>query len=229
MKPPLLLPHYSSRSVNFAGKRYFVDEQGNRLPSVTSILNATKPFEEKKALLEWRSRIGSQEANRITRNASRRGVSLHKQLHHHLLGEAVTIPEVAKPYWESIQPVLKDIDEIRLIEGTVFHYDLRYSGRVDCVASYRGVPCVLDWKTADRPKTSDRLRDAPLQLAAYCGAVNQFYRSENLCLNHLGVVVAIPERPAQVFWFEPNSLQEYWQQWEKRVEAFWHQDNSSPD
>jgi genome maintenance exonuclease 1 len=33
--------------------------------------------------------------------------------------------------------------------------------------------------------------------------------------------VAIPERQAEVFWFEPESMQTFWQQWEKRVAAFW--------
>ena len=157
-----LLPHYSAKSVRSAGKSYYVDEQGDRFPSVTTILNATKPDHDKQALLQWRSRLGAQAANQITRQASRRGVSLHKQIHRYLLGKAIELPEAVLPYWESIQPVLQDIDEVRLVEGTVFHYGLRYSGRVDCVASYRGTPCILDWKSADKPKKSpERLRDAP--------------------------------------------------------------------
>lgn len=221
VKPTLkLLPHYSAKSVRTAGKSYYVDDQGDRFPSVTTILNATKPYEEIKALLEWRSRLGAQAANQITRKASRRGISLHKQIHRYLLGQAIELPAGVEPYWESVQDVLKDIDAVRLVEGTVFHYDLRYSGRVDCIASYRGTPCILDWKSADKPKSRDRLRDATLQLAAYCGAVNQFYRAE-IFLDHVGVVVALPQMPAQVFWFESEELNYYWQQWEKRVETFW--------
>lgn len=202
------------------GRSYFVDEQGDRFPSVTTILNATKPWEEKQALRSWRARLGTQEANRITRNASRRGVFVHKQIHHYLLGHTIELTETVQPYWNSVQSVLSEIDNVRLIEGTVFHDPLHYSGRVDCVANYRGVPCILDWKTAAKPKSRDRLYDAPLQLTAYCGAFNQFYPTESL--HHVGVVIALPDRPADVFWFEPEALNQYWQQWQHRVQTFWH-------
>jgi len=69
---------------------------------------------------------------------------------------------------------LQDIDAVRLIESPVFHYDLSYAGRVDCVASYKDIPRVM---TADKPKgLVERLYEYPLQLAAYLGAVNKYYQ-----------------------------------------------------
>ena len=111
---------------------------------------------------------------------------------------------------------------VRLVEGTVFNYDLGYAGIVDCVASFRGVPCICEWKTADKPKGSiPRLYDYPLQLAAYCSAVNQSYQAYDINLKHTLLAVAIPGMPAEVFWFEPEAMQTYLQQWEERVAAFW--------
>jgi hypothetical protein len=192
------------------------------LPSVTTILNATKPQADWDALMRWRDRLGTEEANRVAKAASRRGTSTHKQIKNYLLGNESPCPESALPYWESIKPVMSDIQDVQLVESAVFHYDLRYAGKVDCVASYRGIPCILDWKTADAPKGSvERLHDGPLQLAAYCGAVNHAYMKYGVKLRHALLVVAIANQPAELFWFEPDDLMERWQQWHGRVEDYY--------
>lgn len=219
---PTRLPSFSAKTIRQGGQGYFVDAQGIRLPSVTTILNVTKPQADWDALMRWRDRLGTVEANRVAGTASRRGTSTHKHIKNYLLGEDAPCPETAKPYWESIKPVLADIHDVQLVESAVFHYDLGYAGKVDCVASYQGIPCILDWKTADAPKGSvERLYDGPLQLAAYCGAVNHVYAEYDLKLRHALLVVAIADHPAEVFWFEPDALMERWQQWQGRVEDYY--------
>ena len=216
-----LLPPVAAKRSRAKGCQYFVDERGTRLPSVTSILNATKPWEDRQALARWRQRVGSEAAKQISGKASRRGTLTHKHIKQYLLGEAADCPEAARPYWESVQPVLREIDAVRLVESTVFHYDLGYAGQVDCVVNYQGVPCILDWKTSDRPKESvERLRDQPLQLAAYCGAVNHTYSDHDLQLRSAMLVVALPDQPAEIFWFTPQAMGDYWQRWQTRLDEF---------
>ncbi len=222
--PPALqlLPCPQAKSVRENGNQYYLDESGSRLASVTTILNATKPQEDRDRLASWRQRVGATEANRISGTASRRGTQTHKQIQRYLLGKDTPCPDASRPYWESIEPVLQDIDVVRLIESPVFHYDLSYAGRVDCVANYKGVPCVCEWKTADKPKGSvERLYEYPLQLSAYLGAANQYYQDYGVKLDHALLVVAIPGMPAEVFWFEPAAMTDYWQQWEQRVAEYW--------
>jgi genome maintenance exonuclease 1 len=217
-----LLPHYQAKTLRQGGQKFLIDAQGVRLPSVTTILNATKPAADRLALQQWRDRVGHSEASRIATTASRRGSQTHKYLKEHLLGKQAPCPEGVQPYWDSLTPVLTNVAEVRLVEGFVFHYDLRYAGRVDCIASYHGIPCICDWKTADRPKGSlDRLHDAPLQLAAYCGAVNHTYAEQGIKLNHAAVIVAIAHQPAEVFWLDTDVLRNYWQQWQTRVDQFY--------
>jgi hypothetical protein len=219
---PQLLPAFHAKSVREGGQSYFLDVHGIRLPSVTTILNATKSKADREALAQWRQRVGMAEASRISGTASRRGTLTHKQIQHYLLGDDRPCPDAAKPYWESLQSVLPEIEAVRLVEGSVFHYDLGYAGKVDCVASYQNTPCVFDWKTADQPKGSiDRLYDAPLQLAAYCGAVNHSYAEQGIKLSHALVVVAVPMQPAEMFWFDSAQLVKYWQQWQERVDRFY--------
>jgi genome maintenance exonuclease 1 len=217
-----LLPKYHSKQVREKGRQYYQDSQGTKLPSVTTILNATKPQEDRERLLNWRQRVGTIQANQISGAASRRGTGTHKQIQCYLEGKDSVCPEAIQPYWQSIQPILQDVGNVRLIEGTVFNYELGYAGRVDCVASFRGIPCICEWKTADKPKGSiARLYDYPIQLAAYCSAVNSYYQNYNVQIKHTLLVVAIPEMPAEVFWFEPERMEDYLQQWQERVERFW--------
>ncbi|MBD2088677.1 PD-(D/E)XK nuclease family protein [Microcoleus sp. FACHB-1515] len=217
---PDLLPALTAKSTRANGQTYIVDAQGVRLPSVTTILNATKPAADREALARWRQRVGSEQAKQISGTASRRGTQTHSHIRRYLLGDDRPCPPAALPYWNSLHPVLTQIDAVRLVEGFVFHYDLGYAGKVDCVASYQGTPCVCDWKTSDRPKQSiERLGDAPLQLAAYCGAINQVY--DELDLDHALLAVAVADQPAEIFWLDADRLAAYWQQWQLRVKQFY--------
>jgi hypothetical protein len=214
------LPPLSAKLIRHGGQQFFQDPAARSLPSVSTILNATKPPEARAALARWRSRLGEAAATQVTTTASRRGSQTHRYLRQFLSGTPVTCPDSVQPYWQSLHPVLQQVDQVRLVERPVFHYDLGYAGRVDCVVSYQGILCLCDWKTADRPKGSrDRLYDAPLQLAAYCGAVNHCY-GDRLHLRHAMVVVALPDRPAEVFWFDPDDLRDYWHQWRDRLAQY---------
>lgn len=216
------LPLYRAKQIRQNGRQYYVSDRGDRLPSVTTILNATRPPEQWDALMQWRQRVGTEEANRISGTASRRGTGTHKQVERYLRGEAVVCSEGIRPYWESVKSVLQAVEDVRLVEGTVFHHDLGYAGKVDCVASYEGVPCLCEWKTADRPKQSvDRLNDYPLQVVAYWGALNHCYQDYNLDLDHALLAIAIPNQPAEVFWFDRAAIDLYWQAWQERLTVFW--------
>ncbi|MGK7888967.1 MAG: PD-(D/E)XK nuclease family protein, partial [Leptolyngbyaceae cyanobacterium] len=223
MPPTLnLLPTQFSKLRRSQGRSYFVDEQHQPLPSVTSILNVTKPVAARRALAQWKRRVGQENAQQISTKASRRGSQTHKILKEYLLGQEVVCPEPALPYWQSLETVIAQISDVRLVEGTVFHYDLGYAGKVDCVASFQGVPCVVDWKTSDRPKkTIQRLYDYPLQAAAYCGAVNHTYAQHEIHVTTALIAIAIPNEPAELFWLDPDDLREYWHQWQERLQDFY--------
>ena len=61
----------SSRATVDGIRRYLLGEA--KLPSVTSILDATRSEEDKAALANWRERTGYKEAEAITKAASSRG------------------------------------------------------------------------------------------------------------------------------------------------------------
>jgi len=65
-----------------SGRKY-VTPNGARYPSVTTVLSSYN----KKAIMEWRQRVGAEEANKIAGRASRRGTQLHSLCEKYILGE----------------------------------------------------------------------------------------------------------------------------------------------
>ena len=75
----------SMRSMESGSRMYAVNQE--KLPSVTSILQATQSEEKKASLANWKARVGATEANRIKNDASSRGTSMHAFLEKYLLGQ----------------------------------------------------------------------------------------------------------------------------------------------
>ena len=135
---------------------------------MTTILSATKPWEAKQRLWRWRERIGSEEANRITTTASRAGTKIHKVIRSYLRQEDWSLPEGTQGFWASIEPVLKNIDRVLLVEGAVWH-PLKFAGYPDALMMYDGQLLVCDWKTARRPKQAEWIEDYFMQVRPTVG------------------------------------------------------------
>ena len=65
------------------GRRLY-ETPGGRLPSVTTILDRTKPEEKRQALNEWKQRVGPAQAQQITTEAANRGTRMHTYLEHYV-------------------------------------------------------------------------------------------------------------------------------------------------
>ena len=55
------------------GKRLYSTPDGSKVPSVTTILDKTKPAESRAALEQWRKNVGHAKAQAITTEAANRG------------------------------------------------------------------------------------------------------------------------------------------------------------
>ena len=74
--------YVNSTRIEDQGTRLY-DVNGTWLPSVTTILGATK---NQQFLRDWKEKVGEQEAERIKNISSRRGTAMHKFLEHYILG-----------------------------------------------------------------------------------------------------------------------------------------------
>mgnify|MGYP003343238938 FL=1 len=87
------------------GKRHYVLPSGEAVPSVTTILDKTKPLEAKQKLQEWKDRVGHERAQAITTEAANRGTRMHAYLETYIKSEQMmqfpTNP-YAHPSWFKI-------------------------------------------------------------------------------------------------------------------------------
>lgn len=150
------------------GKRFYTTPSGMKLPSVTTVVGAM----EKKAIMEWRKRVGEEEANRVSRMASGRGNRVHSLAEKYLKNEPIQwareMPDAVVSF-RSLVRCMGRINNIHYMEQTLWSETLRLAGRVDLIAEFDGVLSVIDFKTSKRVKTSDDIPDYFAQCTAYAG------------------------------------------------------------
>jgi len=151
-----------------SGRTYKTPE-GKSYPSITTVLSDYN----KKAIYEWRQRVGNEEANRVSRAASGRGTRLHNAVEKLLLNEMSdmkrkSIMPDALPLYYQLEPILRErVDNIYGIEQPLYSDRLRVAGRCDCIAEWEGVLSIVDWKTAKRHKDKEDIGNYFMQATAY--------------------------------------------------------------
>ena len=170
----------SSRSIENGLRQYLFDDE--KLPSVTSILQATKSEEDKASLENWKERVGHKEANKIKNEASSRGTSMHSYIEDFLRGRInESFFESNEQYKNMAKEIIEKgikgkLEEIYGMETTL-HYPEKYAGTADLVGIYQGRETIIDFKQANRPKKVDYIQDYFLQLGAYTLAHNVVYET----------------------------------------------------
>ena len=208
MSPPNLERYEPSR-ISLNGKRHYTCSQfpnvpeGMLLPSVTTVLSSMAPVAKIMALINWRKRVGNDEANRRTRLAADRGTWMHGVIEDLFNGEDIENHLVRKPEWkpyfDAIDPFLDLIKEPLLAESAVAWWEaeslIGYSGTLDQLALMEDESIALmDWKTSYKVKPDYQLADYKKQLGAYAMAAEQQYGidiSQAYCV----ISVYDPEEP----------------------------------
>jgi len=163
------------------GKRLYSTPDGLAVPSVTTILDKTKPEEAKAALRNWRKRVGDQQANAISKEASGRGTRMHKWLEDYCLTGKLGTPG-SNPYSQQshkmasviVEQGLNTMDECWGVEVPMYFPQV-YAGTTDCVGLYNGKPAIMDFKQTNKPKKTEWVQDYFCQLCAYAEAHNEVY------------------------------------------------------
>ena len=160
----------STRSIEDGYRKYYLGEE--KLPSVTTILSATKSEEEKAAIKNWQERVGFREANRIKTEASSRGTSMHSYIEDYLRGRInESFFESNEQYKNMAKEIIEKgvnnkLDEIYGMEETIY-YPEQYAGTADLIGIYQGKDVIIDFKQSNKPKKTDYIQDYFLQLGAY--------------------------------------------------------------
>lgn len=209
------LPRYAPSRISLDGKRHYTCSQfpnvpeGMLLPSVTTVLSSMAPVAKIMALINWRKRVGNEEANRRTRLAADRGTWMHGVIEDLFNGEDIENhlehrPEW-QPYFSAVEPFLERIEKPILAESAVAWWNdgekIGYAGTLDQLALMAdGSIALIDWKTSYTIKPDYQLADYKKQLGAYSLAAEQMY---DLDVEQAFCVISVydpeePEREAEL-------------------------------
>ena len=175
------------------GRRYFVE--GNAYPSVTTVIGEKK----KDSILQWRRKVGEEEANAISKRASTRGNKCHKLAEDYLSNKPLDRYRddvLSLGLFHQIRPYIDKINNIHALEESLYSHTLKLAGRVDCIAEYDEELAIIDFKTSTKFKREEWIQDYFSQETAYA---IMFQELTGLKVKQLVTIIATEQGTPQIF------------------------------
>lgn len=160
------LPQLERETID--GVRYYKVPSDDELIKLVSITSVTSHF-NKHIFENWRKKVGEEEANRVTKQATSRGTDMHTLVEHYLQNDdydSEVLP-ISKFLFQILKPELKKINNIHALEGALYSRRLGIAGTVDCIAEYNGELAIIDFKTSKKPKPREWIEHYFVQCMAY--------------------------------------------------------------
>ena len=201
--------------------RHYLDSNKKPVPSVTTVLSGTSKSTD--ALIQWRNRVGNEEAERIIKQSTDIGTAVHEAIENYLNGaywnnfdETHDQQLAQKISTKFINDGLKGITEIWGLEVGLL-LDNLYAGTADCVGMYENIPTLIDFKTAKKIKKREWIEDYFLQGCAYANAHNVMFGT-----NIEQIVILMVDRNSifQEFIVRPTEFKFLTRKWKNRLIEF---------
>lgn len=208
------------------GSRKYATPDGEKLPSVTTILDATKSEESKQALANWRRRVGHSKAQEITTEAAGRGTRMHKWLEDYIktgvIGEPGSNPYSIQSHLMARSIIDQGLSKCNEFWGTEvsLYFPKIYAGTTDLVGLHEGSESIMDHKQTNKPKKREWIEDYFVQLAAYANAHNEVYGTK---IRKGVIFMCSAANEYQEFILEGADFDAYTDKWFNRVEQYYMQ------
>jgi genome maintenance exonuclease 1 len=206
------------------GSRKYSTPDGEKLPSVTTILEATKPEEAKKALQEWRNRVGHKKAQEITTEAAGRGTRMHKWIEDYIKTGKIGEPG-SNPYSIQSHTMAQSIINQGLINCNEYwgtevplYFPKVYAGTTDLCGIHNGSEAIMDHKQSNKLKKREWIEDYFLQLTAYANAHNEVHGTN---IRKGVIFMCTADNVYQEFIVEGAEFDKWSDKWFKRVEEYY--------
>lgn len=207
-----------------SGKRLYAIPTGDKVPSVTTVLDKTKSEESKIALLNWRRSVGEKKAQEITTEAANRGTRMHKFLEDYVKGTPLN-ESITNPYAQQSQKMAKiiidqgmcNVDEVWGSEVPVYFPKL-YAGTTDCCGVHAGDESILDFKQTNKPKKREYIDDYFTQLVFYGTAHNEVHGTN---IQKGVILMCSKDYEYQEFIIQGSEWKKYEQQMWARLEKYY--------
>ena len=199
-----------------------------KLPSVTTILSATKSDEAKESIARWKAKVGEDEATRVKDTAASRGSNMHLHLEKYILGtghkdltdEGQVAGDMAQVI---IDKGLCDVSEIWGSEVTLYYPGL-YAGATDLVGIYDYEDSIIDFKQSNRPKRREWIDDYFMQLGAYAMAHNCVYDTD---ITQGVILMCTPDKYFQKFQIKGKEFIKYQHKFLERLDKYYNDKNKA--
>lgn len=197
---PVSLGYSDMKDINSSSGRTYVTPEGKKYPSITTVLGVRS----KEAILEWRRRVGDEEANRVSRHAATRGTALHTIAENYINNDAEYFPPNTMPHvralFKSVKPIIDTyVGKVVLQEQPLYSDHLGIAGRVDLVAEFNGKLSIVDFKTSKRRKTRDDIKNYFAQATAYS---IMFEERTGIPVPQLVIIMAVDDDPKPCIFVE---------------------------
>jgi len=208
------------------GSRKYLTPDGFAVPSVTTILDATKSEEKKQALHEWRKRVGEQKAKEITTEAAGRGTRMHKWLENHIktgdMGQPGSNPYSIQSHQMARTIIDQGLSKCQEFWGTEvsLYFPEVYAGTTDLVGIHDNSEAIMDHKQTNKPKKREWIDDYFLQLAAYALAHNEVWGTK---IRKGVVFMCSADNQYQEFIVEGIEFDKYTELWYQKLEQYYKQ------
>lgn len=221
---PNKYPYIELKRENLNGSRRYITPDGNPVPSVTTILSATKSEESKQALNEWRKRVGEKRATEITTEAAGRGTRMHKWLENYIktgsTGDPGSNPYSIQSHQMAQSIITKGLSKCNEFWGTEvsLYFPLVYAGTTDLVGVHDNTECIMDHKQSNKFKKREWIDDYFLQLAAYATAHNEVHNTK---IRKGVIFMCTADNVYQEFIIEGSEFDDYVNKWFKKLEEYY--------
>ena len=189
---------FDLKAVTTESGRLYTTPTGEQYKSITTVLGN----HNKQAIMEWRERVGAEEANKISTKAAGRGTKVHKICEDYINNEItdfkmqMLMPDL-KELFLKIKPIIDtNLGDVYAQEQALYSHRLKIAGRVDLIGYWNGKLSVIDFKTSTKQKEESYIKNYFMQCTAYA---LMFSELTGQWIDDIVVLIATEEGDAQLF------------------------------
>lgn len=182
----------------------YTTPEGQRLRSVTTMLNKTKPTRDKKQLTDWRDRVGNPVAQYIMNTSAIIGTETHKLNENYINMErdSCNYSLLSYAHHNNFIPYLNKTKDVFGVEPKLFSSEMGLAGTADLVGEYDGKLSVIDYKTKRSTQRKEWMTDYFIQTTAYAKMWEELTSQP---IEQLVILVSSEQNTFQEFISEPKN------------------------
>jgi genome maintenance exonuclease 1 len=186
------------------GVRYYSVPDEEKLLKLVSITSITSHF-NREIFVNWRKKVGEEEADKITKAATSRGTDMHSLTEHYLKNQDLpSVAPIADFLFKIAKTELNKINNIHCLEGALYSKQLGVAGTTDCIGEHDGELAVIDFKTSKKPKPREWITHYFVQAMFYGMA---YYEMTGTPIKKLVIIMACEN--GECVLYEERDLKKY--------------------